>query len=219
MTRLIHRYGDRTRLNHWAVALLFFAAALSGLAFFHPSLFFLTNLFGGGPWARILHPFLGVLMVLGFVGLFFPLWRDNRIGANDRAWLRASGRMLRGDKHGMPPVGKYNAGQKLVFWLFALSLLVLFATGFVFWRPYFVDSFPITARRIAVLLHAAAAVVLVVSVIVHVYAAIWVKGTVRAMTRGTVTDGWARLNHPLWHREAAATRTPPGPQDPAWRGE
>lgn len=210
MARYIRRYDDRTRLNHWGVALLFFAAALSGLAFFHPALFFLTHLFGGGPWARILHPFLGVLMVLGFVGLFVPLWRENRLDGHDRAWLRASGRMLRGDKHGMPPVGKYNAGQKLVFWLFALSLLVLFVTGFVFWRPYFVDSFPITARRIAVLLHAGAAVVLVISVIVHVYAAIWVKGTVRAMTRGTVTDGWARLNHPLWHREVTgAAPLPP----------
>ena len=39
------------------------------------------------------------------------------------------------------------------------------------------------------------------AVIVHVYAAIWVKGTMRAMTRGTVTDAWARANHPLWHGE------------------
>jgi hypothetical protein len=36
--------------------------------------------------------------------------------------------------------------------------------------------------------------------IVHVYAAIWVKGTVRAMTRGTVTELGA-ANHALWHRE------------------
>jgi formate dehydrogenase subunit gamma len=37
--------------------------------------------------------------------------------------------------------------------------------------------------------------------IVHVYAVIWVKGTARAMTRGTVSEGWAKLNHPLWHQE------------------
>ena len=45
------------------------------------------------------------------------------------------------------------------------------------------------------------AVVLILSVITHIYAAIWVKGTLRAMTRGTVTEGWAKLNHPLWHRK------------------
>ena len=39
------------------------------------------------------------------------------------------------------------------------------------------------------------------TVIVHVYAAIWVKGTTRAMTRGTVSPGWAKMNHPLWYEE------------------
>lgn len=200
-TRYLRRYRDGTRMNHWFVALMFFAAALSGLAFFHPSLFFLANLFGGGPWTRILHPFLGVLMMLGFVFLFFTMWRDNVLNANDRKWLAQPGRVLRGDEANLPPVGKYNGGQKLVFWLFGLSLLVLLVTGFMFWSPWFVGFFPILVRRVAVLLHAFAAVVLTLSVIVHIYAALWVKGTLRAMTRGTVTEHWARLNHPLWHRK------------------
>ncbi len=199
--RTLVRYRDGTRMNHWAIALLFFLAGLSGLAFFHPSLFFLSTLFGGGPWARILHPFFGVAMALAFLLMFFGLWRDNVLGGTDREWLGKAGQMFAGDKSGMPPVGKYNAGQKLVFWAISASLLLLLATGFVFWSPWFVHSFPITLRRIAVLVHAASAVVLILSVIVHVYAAIWVKGTTRAMTRGTVTEGWARLNHPLWHRQ------------------
>jgi formate dehydrogenase subunit gamma len=199
--RLIQRYRDRDRMNHWFIALMFFLAALSGLAFFHPSLFFFTNLFGGGQWTRILHPFLGLLMVLGFLLFFIKIWRENLINDHDRAWMKHAGRMLQGDKAGMPPVGKYNAGQKFVFWAMALSLLVLVVTGFMFWRPWFAPFFSIPVMRIAVLLHAVSAVVLVLSVIVHVYAAIWVKGTVRAMTRGTVTENWARLNHPLWHEE------------------
>lgn len=199
--RLIQRYRDGDRMNHWFIALMFFLAALSGLAFFHPSLFFFTNLFGGGQWTRILHPFLGLLMVLGFLLFFIKIWRENLINDHDRAWMKHAGRMLQGDKAGMPPVGKYNAGQKFVFWAMALSLLVLVVTGFMFWRPWFAPFFSIPLMRIAVLLHAVSAVVLVLSVIVHVYAAIWVKGTVRAMTRGTVTENWARLNHPLWHEE------------------
>jgi formate dehydrogenase subunit gamma len=199
--RLIQRYRDGDRMNHWFIALMFFLAALSGLAFFHPSLFFFTNLFGGGQWTRILHPFLGLLMVLGFLLFFIRIWRENLITDADRQWMKHAGRMLQGDKAGMPPVGKYNAGQKFVFWAMALSLLVLVVTGFMFWRPWFAPFFSIPLMRIAVLLHAVSAVVLVLSVIVHVYAAIWVKGTVRAMTRGTVTENWARLNHPLWHDE------------------
>lgn len=207
-TRYILRYKDSTRMNHWFVALLFFAAALSGLALFHPTLFFFSNLFGGGQLTRILHPFMGVLMVLGFIVLFFTVWRENLIGRADREWLRHAGDMLKGQKENMPAVGKYNAGQKLVFWAFAVSLLLLLVTGFMFWAPYFFHLVPVTLRRLAILVHSVSAVVLVLSVIVHVYAAIWVKGTTRAMTRGTVTDRWARLNHPLWHREMTEGHPP-----------
>jgi formate dehydrogenase subunit gamma len=199
--RYLRRYRDATRMNHWYVVLMFIAAGLSGLAFFHPSLFFFTAFFGGGQWTRILHPFFGLGMVLGFAFLFFTMWRENVLDRADREWLAKAPEMLKGNKEGMPAVGKYNAGQKLVFWAFAVSLLLLLVTGFMFWSPWFVHFFPITVRRIAVLVHAASAFVLVVSVMTHIYAAIWIKGTMRAMTRGTVTEGWARLNHPLWHRK------------------
>ena len=199
--RYLRRYRESTRMNHWFVALLFFAAGLSGLAFFHPSLFFFTGLFGGGQWTRILHPFFGVAMVVGFAFMFFTMWRDNVLDRNDVEWIKKSPAMLKGDKSGMPPVGKYNAGQKLVFWVFGISLLLLFVTGFMFWSPWFVGFFPILVRRIAVFVHAASAFALILSVITHIYAAIWVKGTVRAMTRGTVTERWAKLNHPLWHKK------------------
>ncbi|UST53807.1 formate dehydrogenase subunit gamma [Comamonadaceae bacterium OTU4NAUVB1] len=199
--RYLRRYRDATRMNHWYVVLMFIAAALSGLAFFHPSLFFFSAFFGGGQWTRILHPFFGLGMVGGFAFLFFTMWRENVLDRADREWLAKAPEMLKGNKEGMPAVGKYNAGQKLVFWAFAVSLLLLLVTGFMFWSPWFVHFFPITLRRVAVVVHAASAVVLVVSVMTHIYAAIWIKGTMRAMTRGTVTEGWAKLNHPLWHRK------------------
>jgi len=201
MARLLHRYNDRERLNHWVVAILFFCAGLSGLALFHPSLFFFSNLFGGGPWTRILHPFLGVLMTLSFLGLLVRFWRHNLGEESDKAWSDNMGKLLRGDKSGMPAVGRYNPGQKRVFWLMAVSLLVLVATGITFWRPWFAPYFSIELMRIAVVLHAIAAVVLVLTTTVHIYAAIWVKGTMRAMTRGTVSESWARRNHALWYQE------------------
>jgi formate dehydrogenase subunit gamma len=202
MARLIRRYPDGTRINHWLVAMLFICAGLSGLAVFHPSLFPLSMLFGGGPWTRILHPFFGVAMVLGFVALFFQVWRENLWKSRDTAWLKAAPHLIAtGDEKSMPPVGKYNAGQKMVFWVFGPCLIMLFVTGFVFWQPWFANYFPIPLRRAAVVFHAFSAVVLILSVIAHVYAAIWVKGTMRAMTRGTVSENWARQNHPLWYRE------------------
>ena len=73
--RYFQRYPDATRMNHWAVALLFICAGLSGLAFFHPFFFPLSVFFGGGSWTRILHPFFGVLMCIGFALLFLQVWR------------------------------------------------------------------------------------------------------------------------------------------------
>jgi formate dehydrogenase subunit gamma len=204
--KLLPRYSDGQRMSHWLVALTFLLAALSGLALFHPSLFFFTVPFGGGQWSRFLHPFLGILMTLGFLLLFVKLWRDNRITAADREWRKSAGRMLRGDKAGMPPVGKYNYGQKVVFWVMVWSLLVLLVTGVLLWRPWVAPLLPIDLLRAAVLLHAVAAVVLIAATIIHVYAVIWVKGTMRAMSRGTVTDSWAKLNHSLWREEVTKGR-------------
>ena len=57
------------------------------------------------------------------------------------------------------------------------------------------------STRVAGLTWITSAVALILSVITHIYAAIWIKGTFRAMMRGTVTEGWAKLNHPLWHKK------------------
>ncbi len=203
MTRYLKRHTDSERMNHWLIALLFFAAGLSGMALFHPAFFFLSNLFGGGSWTRILHPFLGAAMFLFFIVFALRVMGDNFINADDRKWRGKMGQMLRGHKEGMPPIGKYNYGQKLVFWLMVLCMLVLVVTGVMFWRPWFDGMFSIGLQRLAVVLHALAAFVLSLTVLVHIYAAFWVKGTTRAMTRGTVSEGWAKLNHPLWYEKVS----------------
>jgi formate dehydrogenase subunit gamma len=204
--KLLRRYTDGERMSHWLLALTFVLATLSGLALFHPSLFFFTVPFGGGQWARFFHPFLGILMTLGFLVLFVKFWRANRITAADRVWRKHAVRMLRGDKAGMPPAGQYNYAQKWVFWIMFWSLLVLLVTGVLLWRPWVAPLLPIDLLRAMVLLHAVAAVVLIAVTIMHVYAAMWVKGTMQAMTRGTVTDSWAKTNHPLWREEVTKGR-------------
>ena len=201
----LYRYSDGDRINHWMVVLCFMVAAATGLAFFHPSLYWLAEVLGGGPWARILHPFAGVLAFVCFVGMIVRFWRHNIIGANDREWLRRWRDVLADREDRVPEVGRYNGGQKVLFWLMVVCLVLLLATGIVFWRPYFRDAFPIGLIRIATLLHSVAAVVLIGGIIVHIYAAIWVKGTVRAMTMGTVARNWARKHHLGWYKEETGT--------------
>ncbi|HWY72152.1 MAG TPA: formate dehydrogenase subunit gamma [Burkholderiaceae bacterium] len=197
-TRYLQRYSDGDRINHWALVILFFCTALSGLSMFHPSLFFLSALFGGGPWTRIVHPFIGVLVFLSFGGMYLRLARDNVWSADDRLWLAGIGALLAGRKSGPLPAGRYNAGQKILFWWMAITLALLLVTGLLFWRPYFAGYFPIGLVRLATLVHSLTAVGLILGIIGHIYAAIWVKGTTRAMTRGLVSESWAKHHHPGW---------------------
>jgi formate dehydrogenase subunit gamma len=198
---LIVRYNASERTNHWIGAIAFILVAISGLALFHPALFFLSNLTGGGPWTRILHPYLGLAMCVSFVFLAARVARDNRMQPRDWQWLRQYRDVIENREDRLPEVGRYNAGQKLVFYSVALCLTLLLVTGTTIWRVYTSGIFPVSVVRLGSVLHAISALVLICTIIVHVYAAIWVKGSVEAMTRGTVTPGWAWKHHRAWFRE------------------
>ena len=193
------RYPVGVRTNHWLVALAFVLAALSGLAFFHPALFWLTNFFGGGPWTRILHPFIGLFMVLVFLPLAASVWDDNVLGPADRQWLRQWRDVVNNREERLPEVGRYNGGQKLLFFVLVLCLLGLLLTGLAMWRAYF--TLPVDLVRLSSVLHAIFALVLICAILVHIYAGFYVKGSVHAMVRGTVTPGWAWKHHRSWFRQ------------------
>lgn len=197
--RLIQRYKRPERINHWIVAICFVLLAISGLALFYPAFFWLTGVFGTPQLARIVHPIIGVLMFLGFFRQFFRYWQSNLIESEDVKWMKAVPQILNGYEVG--DIGKYNGGQKAMFWVMSICVLVLFITGLIAWRQYFSDYFSISVVRLALLFHAWTATILIAAIIVHVYAAIWVRGTIRAMVEGVVTQEWAKKHHPRWYRE------------------
>jgi formate dehydrogenase subunit gamma len=197
----IRRYDANERLIHWIVAILFILLTASGLAFFHPSFWFLSVLLGGGTWARILHPFIGVLMFAFFLVMAMRYWNDNKIQPYDREWGKRLSDVINNRDDNLPPIDKYNVGQKQLFWTMVVTMVLLIVSGIMMWRPYFAGAFPIPLIRIAAVVHMLSAFVLIVGIIVHVYAALfWVRGSLRAMTRGTVSRAWARHHHPLWYR-------------------
>ena len=195
----LQRYNAEERANHWIVGICFILLALSGLAFFHPAFFPLVQLFGGGVWARILHPILGALMMIAFVVMFFRFRALNQMTPEDKEWVSRIGEMMDGNDHNLPEQGKYNGGQKMMFWGMSLSMLLLFVSGILLWRAYF--SFPVDLVRLGAVVHAAVAAVMIAMIFVHVYAALWVRGTVRAMVYGTVTRAWAKQHHRAWYRQ------------------
>lgn len=205
---VVDRYSGLARANHWLTAICLILMALSGMSLFHPALFFLTALFGGGQFTRIIHPWIGVVLFFSFAGLFLRFWRANLWAHEDSVWLANPGDVLSGREERLPEVGTYNAGQKLVFWGMTLLIVVLFVSGLTIWDAYFFGYTSIETKRLAIVVHAAAAVCAILIWIAHVYAAIWVRGTVRAMTRGSVTGGWAWRHHRKWLREEVAKGRP-----------
>lgn len=197
----IQRYKPNERSNHWITAISFVMLALSGLALFHPAMFWLTALFVGGPWTRILHPFIGLVMFVSFMGLVLRFWHHNFLDAADVKWMMQIGDVLTNREERLPAIGSYNAGQKLLFWSLLVSMVGLLLTGLVMWRAYFSHFFHIDIIRAASLLHALFGFVIIAAITVHIYAAIWIKGSIKAMTRGTVSYAWARRHHANWHRE------------------
>lgn len=195
------RYTAPERANHWVVGMTFILLALSGLVFFHPAFYPLSQLFGGGVWARILHPFIGVVMALSFIAMFFRFWKLNIMTPTDKEWLSRIREMVDGDDHNMPESGKYNGGQKLLFWLLVGCMALLTVSGIVIWRAYFSALFPIGLIRLSSVVHAVAAAVMIAFIIFHVYVAIWTRGSIRAMLYGTVSRAWAKQHHPAWFRQ------------------
>jgi formate dehydrogenase subunit gamma len=186
---------------------MFILLALSGLALFHPAFFFLTDLLGGGTWSRILHPFIGVVMFLSFLALTVRFWKDNHITDDDREWGKHMAEFMANQAANLPEVGKYNYAQKMLFWVLVGVIPTLLVSGFIIWQPYFAPVFPVVLVRLAALVHALAAFIAILAIIVHVYAAIWTPGALRGMTRGTVTATWARHHHGAWYKKEVFRET------------
>ncbi|NMG65288.1 formate dehydrogenase subunit gamma [Azoarcus indigens] len=202
--RDIQRYNASERANHWVVGICFILLALSGLAFFHPAFFPLTQLFGSPTWTRILHPYIGVVMAVFFLIMTLRFARLNYIAQRDIEWLKRVGEMVNGDDHNMPEQGKYNGGQKMLFWGLVLGMSLITITGVLMWRSWV--TVPVGVIRVASVVHAAAAVFMIGLIIMHVYAAIWTKGTIRAMLYGTVTRAWAKQHHRAWYRQVTGDK-------------
>jgi formate dehydrogenase subunit gamma len=204
----VPRYSGSARFNHWIVAITFVLLLLSGLSLFHPALYPMSALFGGGQVVRWLHPWMGLVLVVAFLGLFLRFFWQNLPEFTDFVWLARIRHVLAARDDYLPEIGKYNAGQKFVFWSQFVLVGLLFVTGVGLWEAglgWFETQLGFRAtieqKRWAALIHAGAAVLAIVIWIIHVYAAIWVRGTISAMTRGTVSGGWGWRHHRKWLRK------------------
>ncbi|WP_373100071.1 MULTISPECIES: formate dehydrogenase subunit gamma [Pasteurellaceae] len=197
----IVRHKPLARVSHWFLVICFFLTMFTGVAFFFPDFAWLHEILGTPQLARAVHPFTGIIMFISFIILAFIYWHHNIPEKNDIRWLKGIKQVLLGNEHAVAYNGKYNLGQKMLFWTLILAMLTLLTTGIIMWRQYFSHNFPIPVIRVAILLHSASAFALFTGILVHIYMAFWVKGSIRGMVEGWVTVRWAKKHHPKWFKE------------------
>ena len=99
----------------------------------------------------------------------------------------------------MPAQGKFNGGQKLLFWALSVCLVLLALSGLCMWRACF--NLPVTLVRVASVTHATSGAIMIGLIFIHIYAAIWTKGALHGMVYGTVSRAWAKHHHAIWYRQ------------------
>lgn len=200
------RYGLGERLVHAGAAVTYVYLLLTGLAFWSPALYWLAIVLGGGYLSRALHPWAGLVFALVVLRMFVGWRRDMRTTDADRAWRRAMAQYMRNEDERVPPAGKFNFGQKQLFWLMSWGALLLLVSGVVLWVPqWFPPSFA-WVREVAILTHAVAALATIGGFIVHLYMGLAVvPGGLHAILHGDVSETWARHHHPLWADEMRST--------------
>lgn len=206
--RTVERFSAVERFAHWLTAICFIILGLSGLnlsfgrglllPMMGPEAF--TNLSAFG---KLAHNFLSFPFVLG-VFLMAVMWiRHNVFNAIDMEWFRQGGGVLKKGMH--PPAGKFNGGQKVLFWLVVLGSAALAVSGYILMFPFYVTD--IGGMQIAQLVHAIAGILMVAVILGHIYiGTIGMEGAFDAMGSGQVDTNWAKEHHSLWAKEVAQPR-------------
>ncbi|MBW8271127.1 formate dehydrogenase subunit gamma [Caldovatus aquaticus] len=212
----ILRFPTIERANHWMVATSFVVLALSGLNLTFGRHVLLPLL---GPeafaalsqWGKYAHNFLAFPFTLGIVVMLLLWVKDNLPTWVDWEWLKAGGGLF-GGAH--PPAERFNAGQKLMFWITVLGGGVVAATGFLLLFPFAATD--IAGMQLSHMLHSILAVLMIAVILGHIYiGTLGVEGAWDAMSTGEVDVNWALQHHRLWAeaqlaRERAEAAAAPG---------
>lgn len=220
----IERFTGVERFAHWLMALSFIVLALTGLNLLYGR-YVLKPLIGAEAFAvvtelgKVSHNFVGFAFMVG-LALAFVLWVvHNFPRMADLIWLLKGGGLL---TRSHPPAHKFNAGQKILFWLVMLGGLSVSLSGIALTFPFefsmFSETFAVANRlgadlpsnltateemQLSQLWHAAMALFLTAVILAHIYiGTIGMEGAFDAMGSGRVDANWAKEHHSLWAEKA-----------------
>lgn len=210
--RKIERFTALERAAHWVNAIAFVALAVSGIVMAFGQFFLLpvigSTLFGWLTYAlKNLHNFTGPLFAVSLVVVILTFVKDNLPRKEDITWLLKGGGLL--GSHEVPS-HRFNAGEKVLFWggVFLFGLVVV-ASGLVLDKVVPGLAYLRADMQVAHMIHAAAAVVMMVMFMGHIYmGTIGMQGAYQAMKTGYVDETWAKEHHELWYDDIQAGKIP-----------
>jgi len=211
----ILRFGAFERFMHWLTAASWCVLALSGLNVAVGRITLLP-LIGQDAfstisgWLKLSHNFLAFPFTAGIILMFLVWLRHNIPNKVDLAWFKAGGGFI---GHGHPPAGKFNGGQKVVFWIVVLGGGLVAASGYALIFPFALTD--VTGMQLAQVVHGLVALAMIAAMLGHIYiGSVGMEGALDAMNSGEVDLNWARAHHALWvEEEMARTQGAPHPAE------
>src|SRR3984957_9100846 len=195
----ILRFKAFERFSHWLTAVSFVILGLTGLNITFGKLVLLPVV---GPdafseiseAAKYLHNFTSFAFMAGLVLIIVIFFKDNLPEKVDLDWLRQGGGFIK-NRHA--PAGRFNLGEKLVYWLSLMAGIVVSLSGVLLLFPFYGTD--IADMQLAQGAHAVVAVLFVALILAHIYiGTLGMEGAFEAMGQGDVDLNWAKEHHDLW---------------------
>jgi formate dehydrogenase subunit gamma len=210
--RKIERFTPLERAAHWTNAIAFVCLAISGLVIAWGKFFIQpiigNALFGWLTYAlKNLHNFAGPLFAVSLIIVFATFLKDNWPSKEDITWLLKGGGMFSGQE---VPSHRFNAGEKVVFWLGVLGLgVIVVASGLVLDKLIPGLIYERGTMQIANMIHGVATVFMMAMFMGHIYmGTVGMEGAYSAMRTGYVDETWAKEHHELWYNDIKAGKIP-----------
>jgi formate dehydrogenase subunit gamma len=207
--RRIVRFNAFERAVHWMTATCFIILAITGLniTFGKPLLLPLIGepaFADWAQWAKYAHNYLSFPFAIGVFCIFLMWIAGNIPNKVDVEWTKRGGGII---GHDHPPAYRFNAGQKMIYWVVVIGGTLVAASGYLLMFPFYVTD--IQGMQLAQTVHAIIAVLFVAAMLGHIYiGTIGMEGAFDAMGEGTVDVNWAREHHALWLEQEMARTGP-----------
>jgi formate dehydrogenase subunit gamma len=213
--RVLVRFSAFERLVHWMTAACFILLAISGLniTFGRPLLLPLIGpdaFTAWSQWAKYAHNYLSFPFTIGVFTIFLMWIAWNIPNRADVEWLKRGGGIV---GHDHPPAGRFNAGQKMIYWVVVLGGIAVAVSGYILMFPFYGTN--IAGMQVAQIVHGVAALLFVAVMLAHIYiGTIGMEGAFEGMWDGTVDVNWAKEHHRVWLEKEMVEGhvTPPPPK-------